>query len=665
MKKKIVLRLLILAVILSAAWGGYKLYKSIPQTQQAIATAKVRKGDVIVRSFTRGELRAVRSVTLTAPNLFGTVQVTRMAQLGSFAREKDLVIEFDDSEVLSRLEEKQLELDQIDEQMKKAQAELAIRNNQDQVELLQARYAVRRAELEVKRNELVSSIDAKRNLLTLEESKRRLKQLESDIKSRLESAQAEMAVLRERRNKAVLERTRERTRLSQVKLLSPMSGLVSVRQNVGGGFRMMGAQVPDIREGDQVQPGIPVADVLDLSELEVNAKVGELDRANLHDNQEVTIWLDAIPDKSFSGRIKSMSATASANMFSGDPAKRFDVVFSIDMKQLMSALGAKPDQVARIMATAEQNRKKPAVSGPNPMLTMTAGGGPPGMMGVGVPAEGGMGGASAEGGPRRGGRGQMFTMGPGGAAGAPGAAGGRGGMSDDDRKKMREAFQKALGGKNMQDLTPEQRTEIMAKLRKDNPALFAGRSQGGGGRQGQRSGAPGESTPGTEGGRGGGPGGPEGSGGGMRLFGAGGIQFSEKDLAEARLPLAPEDESQLDVLLRPGLLADVEIIVEKVPNAIHIPAQAVIEKDGKMIVYVQNGKRWEAREIKPLKRSESTMVIASGLTPGEVVALSDPNEKPGDKKKNDGGDKGGDGGANPLGAVPAAGGAGGGGRGGR
>ena len=61
---------------------------------------------------------------------------------------------------------------------------MAIRNNQDQVDLLTARFGVRRSELEVKRNELLSSIDAKKNELSLEEAKRRLQQLESDIKSR-------------------------------------------------------------------------------------------------------------------------------------------------------------------------------------------------------------------------------------------------------------------------------------------------------------------------------------------------------------------------------------------------------------------------------------------------------------------------------------------------
>ena len=73
--------------------------------------------------------------------------------------------------------------------------------------------------------------------------------------------------------------TRERQRLSQVKVLAPMSGLVAIRQNRSA-VSFPGMQIPDIREGDQVQPGMPIADVLDLSELEVMAKIGELDRAN-------------------------------------------------------------------------------------------------------------------------------------------------------------------------------------------------------------------------------------------------------------------------------------------------------------------------------------------------------------------------------------------------
>jgi multidrug efflux pump subunit AcrA (membrane-fusion protein) len=107
---------------------------------------------------------------------------------------------------------------------------------------------------------------------------------------------------------------------------------------------------------------------------------------------------------------------------------------------------------------------------------------------------------------------------------------------------------------------------------------------------------------------------------------------TEEERARAKLPSPPEEDSQLQVLLRPGLLADVEITVEKIPNAIHIPAQAIFEKDGKPSVWVETGHRFQQRSVKLARRSENIMVIAEGLKPGEVIALGDPNAKPGDKK---------------------------------
>jgi len=531
--KKIIIRLIVLLVILGAAWGAYALLKQLPQRQQQVATTKVRRGDVVIRAYARGELRAVRSATLTAPNLFGTVQVTRLAPLGAMAHAKDLIVEFDDSERRSSLEETQLEVEQIDEQIKKAQADLAIRDNQDKVDLLKAQYAVRRAELEVKRNELLSEIDAKKNILNLEEARRKLKQLESDIKSRQEQALAEIAVLRETRNKSMIDVTREQQRIAQTKMLSPITGLVAIKQNRSQGFFFPGMQIPDIREGDTLQPGIPVADVLDLSELEVVARVGELDRANLHEGQDVSIQLDAVANKQFHGTIKSMSATASANIFSGDPAKKFDVVFSIDMRQLLTALGAKPEDVRRIIETAERNAKKtPPPPGP-------------------APATGG----------------QMAKA----AAPAPPAA------------AAKPAAAPAASGTTAAPAPAGM--DFMSKA-SDTSGLG-----------------------------------------------------TEEERANAKLPPPPEEDSQLDVLIRPGLLADVEITVERIPDAIHIPAQAVIDKDGKQIVYVQTGGRFQERPIKLARRSESTMVISDGLKAGEVIALADPYATKNSKKSDSKGAK--------------------------
>lgn len=592
--RKLLIRITILLVVVGAGYAAFRLYEQLPQRQETIATAKVRKGDVVVRSFARGELRAVRTATLTAPNLFGTVQVTKLATLGALARERDLIIEFDDAEVISRLEEKQLELDQIDEQVKKAQADLAIRDNQDQVELLRARYGVRRAELEVKRNELISVIDAKKNQLTLEESRRRLLQLESDIKSRREQAQAELAVLREKTNKAKLELNREKQRLAQVKLIAPMSGLVAIKQNRSTSM-MFGMQLPDIREGDQVQPGMPVADILDLSEMEVVAKVGELDRANLTEGQEVSMRLDALPDKRFTGKIKSMSGTASSNMFSADPAKKFDVIFSIEMRQLLGALGANETQISRILAQAETNRKKP------PLPTYSGmGAGGPGMTGAAPGGEMPSMGAPTATRPQQGDQ-----------AGQP-QRGGQGNMDPELQRKRRELITRFSKGKLTADMTPEERTEMMAKVTAElvkTGAIPAGAA----GVRGNRNGAAQAGLP--------------------QMFNVGGIMVSQKDLDNAKLPAPPEEDNQLDVLLRPGLLADVEIIVDKVQNVVNVPIQAVFEKEGKPVVYLKVGNRFEAREIKPVKRSENVMIISSGVKPGDTVAMANPDAKPDDKKK--------------------------------
>jgi hypothetical protein len=505
--KKLLIRLLGLAFVLGAGYGGYALYNSLPKHAQLIPTAKAKLGDVIIKAYARGELRAARSVTLVAPNLFSTVQVTRIAPMGSFAREKDLVVEFDDSERRAQLDETELEVQQTEESIKQAEADLAIRNNQDQVDLLHARYAVRRAELDVKTNPILSEIDRKKNILALDESKRRLIQLQSDVKSRQDQAEAQIDSMREQRRRSLIDVLREKQRIAQSKMLAPMAGLVAVRQNRAQDFYFPGMQLPDIHEGDTLRPGIPVADILDLSELEILSRVGELDRANLHEGQEVSITLDALPDKKFRGTIKTMSGMASSAVFSGDPAKKFDVVFAIDMKQLMTTLGATPDQIRLTLETAARNAAHPVVTTPE------------------------------------------FTL-------------------------------------------PAPGTPVRKKGKDDDLSAYVNASN---------------------------------------IFG------TDEERERAKLPPPPEEDSQLKVLLRPGLLSDIEIFVEKIPNAISVPNQAVLEKDGKQFVYVQQKGRFEPRFVKIARRSEAVTVIAENLQPGEVVSLGDPyatNDSGSNSKKN-------------------------------
>lgn len=628
MLKKVIFRLLGLAILVGLGYGGYRFFKQLPERQEQIATAKVQRGDVVIRAFSRGELHAVRSATLLAPNLFGTVQITRLAPVGSLAHEKDLVIEYDDSERQAAIEEARLGVQQVDEQIKQVKATQAIQASQDALALLGARYDVRRAELNVQENPILDVIDAKKNILTLDQAKQALTQLEIDAKSRQDQFASQLAVYQEQRNRSLLNVTQELNRIAQTKTLSPMTGLVAIRQNRAGNFNF-GQQMPDVREGDTLQPGMPVADVLDLSEVEVWAKVGELDRANLTEGQDALLQLDAIPDKQFHGKIKALSGTATSDVFSGDPSKKFDVVFSVDMRQLLSGLGMKPAEVDGIMALAVENAKKnlgTSSSGAIFGVPLAADQGGP---------QGATPGAEDNNNPDQGG-------GRGGRGGVPsGPRGGRGGggMSQADRQKMQDMIKQAQNG------TPEQRQKLIEQFTSSltsGPAP-AGRGAGGrggegrgGGRQGEGRGS-GEGRGAADAGRGG-PLGATGRVGDSTLqdlvkrYSV--SQYTEEERNNAKLPLPPEEDSQVQVLLRPGLLADVEIQVEKIPDALHVPAQAVFQKNGKPTVFVQQkNKRFEPREVQLVKQSESMMVLAGGVQAGDVVALSDPTAQKSGKKE--------------------------------
>jgi hypothetical protein len=647
--KKAIIRLSILAVLAGGAWYGYRTFKQSQTRQEKIATAKVQRSDVTIRAFTRGELKAVRVYPLYSPTLNGTIQVTALAPAGALAREKNLVVEYDDSELLGTIEADKLTLDTTDENIKYLTLTMQVQTSKNDVNKLLAEFAVKRAELQVKKNPVLDAITQKSNILALTQAVRALAQTVTNIEMLKAQQDSQMAVYNSTRRRSLQALQLDQGRLLQTKTLAPMTGLVAIKQNRAGNFNF-GQQMPDIRPGDQLQAGMNVADLLDLSEMELTAKVGELDRANLKEGQDILIQLDAIPDKRFPGKIKTLSGTATSDVFSGDPSKKFDVSFTVDMRALLTGVGMQKQDIDQIMNTATENAKKNLISfAPTVTGGRGGGGGAPGMdFGGGLPGgpppdlaalaalanQGG--GGQGQGG--FGGRGQGGGGGQGGfgAQGGGGRGPGGGGMSnisDADRQTLSDLRQKIRDASSdaEREKLQQQQQELMAKLgiqgrggRQGGPNAPGGQGgdMAGGQGRGQRGGGGGDMAGGQGRGQRGG-----GGGGGSNVF-----VPTQEELDNAALPIPPEQDSGVTKLLRPGLLADVEIQVESIPNALHVPSQAIYRQGGKPIVYVQ-GKdgKFSPRAVELVKQSESFMVLASGVEAGEVVALSDPTLSKSDK----------------------------------
>lgn len=76
-----------------------------------------------------------------------------------------------------------------------------------------------------------------------------------------------------------------------------------------------------------------------------------------------------------------------------------------------------------------------------------------------------------------------------------------------------------------------------------------------------------------------------------------------------------------EVLLKPGMNAQVEILAGRFPNVICVPVQSVVSNAGKKFVYVKKGRSFERREVEADKANVSFVEIVGGLDVGEEVAL--------------------------------------------
>jgi multidrug efflux pump subunit AcrA (membrane-fusion protein) len=198
-------------------------------TADEIPTTRVKRGDLDMKVYVTGELRASRSEMLTAPPIGGgSLQITHLLHTGTIVKKGDLVMEFDPSEQHFKLDQNRSELLQAEQEITKARADAAVVAAQDKVALLKARFDVRRAELDVQKNELVSSIDARKNDLALEQAKRVLAELEQDVKSRSVSNQATIALAEEKRNKAKLAMEQAQSNIDKMRVTAPMDGLVAL-----------------------------------------------------------------------------------------------------------------------------------------------------------------------------------------------------------------------------------------------------------------------------------------------------------------------------------------------------------------------------------------------------------------------------------------------------
>ena len=324
----------VLAVLLAIPLVGAIIaaVPRLPERGAEVPTAKLVKGPLRLTVHATGDLMAGRTMTLVAPPVGGgLLRVVKMVPTGIAVKSGAVVVEFDPAEQQFALDQARSEVAEAEQEIAKMKADAAARMAQDEVALLTARFAVRRAELDASANDLIPAIEAQKNVLTLEEARRALEQLELDVKSRADTNTASLSVLLEKRNKATIAMQRAQQVIESLVLKAPLDGVVSVKDNrdAMGGMMIWGMSMPEYREGDTVFPGRPVADVIEEGRMEMRAKVDENDRANLIEGQPASVEIDSVAGQRFPARVGALSGLANRGGFfeASGVTRQFDVTF--------------------------------------------------------------------------------------------------------------------------------------------------------------------------------------------------------------------------------------------------------------------------------------------------------------------------------------------------
>ncbi|MFQ5638524.1 MAG: efflux RND transporter periplasmic adaptor subunit [bacterium] len=85
--------------------------------------------------------------------------------------------------------------------------------------------------------------------------------------------------------------------------------------------------------------------------------------------------------------------------------------------------------------------------------------------------------------------------------------------------------------------------------------------------------------------------------------------------------------SEKDSTLMPGMTVSCEIIVNKIPDTLFVPLDALFKLDGETVVYLRKGDDFKPRAVTTGAENDDYVVIVQGLQPGDEIALIDPTQE--------------------------------------
>ena len=336
---------------LVAATGGLRAAaEPAPQARASArsSTVTLKRGDFVRGVRLSGTVEAIQSTTISAPRLAGpntqSLVITRLVPAGAAVKPGDLIVEFDRQQQLQNALDRRAEFHELEQQIRKREAQERAAAAKDDSEIKVAESTVSRAQLEMVKNDMIPKIHAEKNALALEQADATLKQLKETYELKRRAAEADLRILRIRRDRAENAMKMAEANSQRMAIHSPIAGM-AVLKSIWKSNAMA-----EVQEGEEIRAGVPIVDIVNPNAMRVRARANQADVNELQVGQTVRVGLDAYPDLRFRGRVTQVSPLAVISNMS-NKVRGFVALFDIEgaHPNLMPDLTASLDvELARV-----------------------------------------------------------------------------------------------------------------------------------------------------------------------------------------------------------------------------------------------------------------------------------------------------------------------------
>jgi len=281
--------------------GAARLSQKVP----TIATIDVKESEFVEVQQFRGEVKALRSIAITAPSEAGELQVVTIVNDGALVKKGDIIVVFDKTKTEQELAQHRSSLKTAQAEIEQVRAEARLTTEADVTAVMKARYQVEATRLEAGKQEIVSRIEGEKAKLNVSDAEQRLREAEEKQASNLTVSRAKVQSKLQAKKKTEYDLNRAERTLTVMTVKAPADGLLSLTQQWNPNGQAT------LKAGDRAWPGVSIAELPDMSTLRVTARVDETERGRLKSGQPVSVLMDAIPDRQFNGHIDQISTIAS------------------------------------------------------------------------------------------------------------------------------------------------------------------------------------------------------------------------------------------------------------------------------------------------------------------------------------------------------------------